>query len=1117
MTLHDSAPIPAGSAHPSQHTIREEASGEALFLPSFAQERLWFLDQLDPHNPVYITYTPPLRLRGTLDLAALFQSVQAVMARHEVLRTSFVAVEGRPFQAITPHLELALPLTDLSGLPEAERIPLLASLLQQANELPFDLARGPLVRAHLLRLAPREHVLVVTFHHIITDRWSSAIFWRDLSVCYGALVRGQPPALPDLPLQYADYATSQQEWLQGARLEEQLRYWRQQLADAPPLLDLPTDHPRPAVNRYQGAHLSFQLGREVQEGLRALSRQAGVTLFMTLLAAFQVLLWRSSGQDDLVVGTPVAGRTRVELEGLMGLFVNTLVLRTRLGGDPPFRQLLARVREVCLGAYEHQDLPFEKLVEALNPERSQSYSPLFQVAFAMEHEDADASVELPGLAIEAVPWENRTAKFDLALTITEAGSNLLGLFEYTTDLFDTETIVRLAGHYQTLLQGIVAQPEQRLSKLPLLTTEEQARLLASWSAASQSVLPDQCLHRRFEAQVAERPDAIALIFEEQQLTYAELDARANQVAHYLRQFGVGPEVRVGLCLERSLELVIGLLGVLKAGGAYVPLDPAYPHERLAFMVQDAAVGILLTQARLRDRLPANLARVLSLDEDWPQLAQQPTFPPEAGEQVDNLAYVIYTSGSTGTPKGSLLCHRQVLRLFAATAPWFHFSEADVWTLFHSYAFDFSVWELWGALLHGGRLVVVPYWVSRTPELFAEMLVAQQVTVLNQTPSAFSQLVHLEETRTALPTQQALRLVIFGGEALELQSLRPWFERHGDQAPHLVNMYGITETTVHVTYRPVTQADLATSAASPIGIPIPDLQMYVLDAHLQPLPIGVPGELYVGGAGLARGYLNRPDLTAERFVPHPFSHAPGARLYRTGDLVRYRRDGSFECLGRLDEQVKLRGFRIELGEIESMLAAHSAVSQALVTVREDTPGEKRLVAYVVPTEGAASLSPAELRQYMQERLPDYMVPAAFVLLDALPLTPHGKVNRRALPPPDWAAQSSQPYVPPRTPTEAQLASLWAQVLHRDMIGIHDNFFDLGGHSLLATQLMARIFDTFHRALPLRTLFEAPTIARFVLRLQEEQEGQNIPYEQPTDIPLARGARYHGQAGKTTQTH
>ncbi len=775
------------------------------------------------------------------------------------------------------------------------------------------------------------------------------------------------------------------------------------------------------------------------------------------------------------------------------------------------------MREVCLGAYEHQELPFEKLVEDLNPERSQSYSPLFQVAFAMEHEDGPASMEFPGLELEPVLWENRTAKFDLALTLTEMPTNLLGILEYNTDLFDAETIARLAEQYRTLLQGIVAQPEQRLSKLPLLTKEEQERLLSVWNATSQPAIPERCLHQRFAAQVTERPDAIALSFEEQQLTYSELDTRANQIAHYLRALGVGPDARVGLCMERSLELVIGLLGILKAGGAYVPLDPAYPHERLAFLVQDAAVGILLTQTRLKDRLPANLARVVCLDEDWPQLAQQPTSSPETGVQVDSLAYVIYTSGSTGTPKGALICHRQVLRLFAATDPWFQFSEADAWTLFHSYAFDFSVWELWGALLYGGRLVVVPYWVSRTPELFAELLAAQQVTVLNQTPSAFRQFIQGEETRAAPLVQFALRLVIFGGEALELQSLRPWFERHGDHSPQLVNMYGITETTVHVTYHPVTLADLDTSAASPIGIPIPDLQMYVLDAELQPTPVGVPGELYVGGAGLARGYLNRPDLTAERFVPHPFSHTPGARLYRTGDLVRFRRDGGFEYLGRLDQQVKLRGFRIELGEIESALAAHPAVSQALVTLRADTPEEKRLVAYIVPAPGATPPTPAELRQHAQERLPDYMVPAAFVVLEALPLTSHGKVNRQALPPPDWASQSDQPYVAPRTPTEAQLAALWGQVLHRETVGIHDNFFDLGGHSLLATQLMARIFDAFHCALPLRALFEAPTIARFALRLEEQQAKQKSTDEQPTDIPLARGARYRGQASRTAQTH
>jgi amino acid adenylation domain-containing protein len=693
--------------------------------------------------------------------------------------------------------------------------------------------------------------------------------------------------------------------------------------------------------------------------------------------------------------------------------------------------------------------------------------------------------------------DNGTTKFDLTLSMQETEEELVGEVEYNTDLFDAATIERMVGHFQTLLAGIVAHPDQRLLDLPLLTDVEQ-RQLREWRSGSggwlpvsgeggesQALTPEACLHELFEAQVERTPEAIAVVFEDESLTYKELNRRANQLARYLQALGVAPEVLVGLYVERSLDMVVGMLGILKAGGAYLPLDVAYPQERLAFMLQDAGVSVLLTQQHLeagyQSSAPAPQSlRVICLDREWSAIAQENSENLCRSATADNLAYVIYTSGSTGKPKGVLVSHSNVVRLFEATQPWYHFDENDIWTLFHTYAFDFSVWELWGALLYGGRLVVVPYLVSRSPEAFYELLSKAAVTVLNQTPSAFRQLIWAEHASTTTP-KLSLRLVIFGGEALDLASLEPWFDRHGDQSPRLVNMYGITETTVHVTYRPLAAADLRTARGSMIGSAIPDLHLSILDQRLRPVPIGVPGEMYVGGPGLARGYLNHPALTAERFVPDPFSSS-ALRLYKTGDLARYLPDGDIEYLGRIDHQVKIRGFRIELGEIQATLSQHPTVQEAVVLAREDTPGERYLVAYVVPNQEQA-LSTHDLRRFLQEKLPDYMAPAVFMPLDAMPLTPNGKVDRKALPIPDQGRpDTGVTYIAPRTPAEEAMAKIWAELLHVETVGIHDDYFDLGGHSLLGTQLISRIRDTFQVELPLRTLFEEPTVAGLVQSIE-----------------------------------
>ena len=1040
---------------------------------SFAQQRLWFLDQLQRGSPLYnVPYS--FQLIGRLNTAALIQSLNEMVHRHESLRTTFLVAEGQPIQVIAPRLTINLPVIDLSSRPVNERHAEALRLATEEALRPFDLSRGPLLRVTLLRLDQQEHVLLLTIHHIVSDGWSTAVLFRELSALYAAFSTGKLATLPELPIQYADFAAWQREWLQGEVLKEQLSYWKKQLAGSPARLELPTDRPRPVVQAYRGARQSVALSQASSERLKILTRDENASLFMTLLAAFQTLLQRYTGQEDIVVGFPIAGRNRAEIEGLIGFFVNTLVLRTDFSGDPSFRELLGRVRKVALDAYGHQDVPFEKLVEELHPQRNFSHSPLFQAMFVFQNAPV-SELRLAELNVAPLKIESDMAKFDLTLAVTEQTNSLHVSLGYNTDLFDGTTIARMLGHFQTLLEGIVSNPDGRLSELPLLTQAERQQLLVEWNDTKKDYVTDKCIHELFEAQVEQSPDAVAVIFEDEEVTYRELNARANRLAHYLGDLGVGPDTLVGICMERSLDMVVGLTAILKAGGAYVPLDPAYPQDRLAFMLEDSEVPILLTQKRLVSVLPPYSGQVVCLDnviETDAVEAARILSNPVKGITPDNLAYVIYTSGSTGKPKGVLINHSNVTRLLHATHSWFHFDHNDVWTLFHSYAFDFSVWEMWGALLYGGRLVVVPYWASRSPEMFYTLLSEKNVTVLNQTPSAFRQLIQAEASSIE-PDELALRLVIFGGEALDFRVLRPWLDRHGDRRPRLVNMYGITETTVHVTYRPITAADLSGSRDSLIGVKIPDLEVYVLDQNQNPVPIGVPGELCVGGAGVGRGYLKRPELTAERFIPNPFRPGQGERLYRSGDLVRYLPNRDIEYVGRIDSQVKIRGFRIELGEIEAILSQHAAVREVVVVLREDETTEKRLVAYMVSTEQAPTVS--ELNGFLRQRLPEYMVPASFVFLHALPLTPNGKVDRNVLPAPDYTRlEQQEALVAPRDGLELQLRQIWEKVLGVRPIGIRDNFFDLGGHSLLAVRLFAQIEKVMGKNLPVAALFHAPTI-------------------------------------------
>jgi amino acid adenylation domain-containing protein/non-ribosomal peptide synthase protein (TIGR01720 family) len=1068
---------------------------------SFGQEQLWFLQQLTGGATAY-NAPVALRLDGPLDAAALQQSLSAIVRRHEALRTTFDLADGQPIQLIQPASPVALPLIDLRAADGLEADEAIQRLAQDEAERPFDLQHGPLLRTTLLRIAPEQHVLLLVIHHIASDDWSLGILYRELAALYPAYAAGRAAHLPELPLQYADYACWQRDWLQDDMLAAQLSYWREQLAGAPTELTLPADRPRPPVQTFNGATQSFTLTGATSAAIQQLSQRARVTPFMTLLAVWQALLARLSRQDEVVVGTPVASRPSAELDDLIGFFLNTLALRTNVVDNPSFNQFLQRVRTVTLEAFDHQALPFAKLVEAVQPERRLSASPVFQALFTL-HNAPLAPLTLPGLRVTPAPLRLRTAKFDLSLAIEETADGMLGVLEYNTDLFDAATITRMIRQFETLLEHVLADPDRPVLDAPLIADDERTQMLAL-NAATASYPQQRCLHELFEAQAARSPQAIAVVYEQERLSYGELNRRANQLAHHLRARGVGRGALVGLCVERSLELVVGLLAILKAGGAYVPLDPSYPPERLAAMIEDAGLALALGQERVRNGLTAYQDRLVCLDRDWPSIAECSSANIDGAAQPDDLAYIIYTSGSTGQPKGVMVSHANVGRLFAATQSWFHFDEHDVWTLFHSFAFDFSVWELWGALLHGGRLVVTPYEVSRSPQAFYMLLASEGVTVLNQTPSAFRQLIQAE-TSVVGTTDLHLRYIIFGGEALELDSVGRWFDRHGDQQPQLVNMYGITETTVHVTYRPLSIADVRAEPGSVIGRAIPDLELYVLDAQLQPVPIGVAGELYVGGDGVARGYLGRPALTAERFIPNPFlkaqdagfiPHPSASRLYKTGDLARYLPNGDLEYLGRIDQQVKLRGFRIELGEIEAALRQHPALREATVLAREDTPGDRQLVAYLVARGAPPTVS--ELRSLLQRTLPDHMTPAAFVFLAALPLTTNGKLDRNALPKPDAARPAlEQPFRAPRTPEQELLARIWSETLKIERVGIHDNFFALGGDSIRSVRVLALAKEQ-GLDLSLQQLFRCQTIAELT---QELRPASKQPAPSPQTAPFS----------------
>ncbi|MEA5552711.1 amino acid adenylation domain-containing protein [Anabaena cylindrica UHCC 0172] len=1033
---------------------------------SFAQQRLWFIDQMEPNSSFY-NIPGAVRLIGSLNVTALEQAIGEIIRRHEVLRTTFPTIEGQPVQMIHPFSEWMLPVLDLQHLSTGQREREVLHLISQEAQKPFNLAEGSLLRITVLCLDESEYILLLTMHHIIGDAWSIGVFLKELAVLYTAFSQEQASLLPELPIQYADFTAWQRQWLQGEVLETQLAYWRQQLGGSLPVLQLPTDLPRPRVQTFRGASQSFCLSPELTQALKVLSQKEEATLFMTLLTAFKILLYRYTYQEDLLVGSPIANRNRVEIEGLIGFFVNTLVLRTDLSGNPTFRELLGRVRRVTWEAYDHQDLPFEKLVEELQPERDLSYSPLFQTMFAMQN-TSDMDVLLPGLTSTTLPQSNSTAKLDLIVDMRETSTGLMGVFEYNTDLFDDQAIARMANHLQNLLLAIVNHPEQRIAELPLLTTVEQSQLLVRWNHTQTEYPQNLCFHQLFTAQAEQRTDAVAVVFQDQYLTYRELNQRANQLAHYLQQLGVVPETIVGICVERSLEMIVAFLAILKAGGAYLPLDPAYPQERLAFMLSDSQIPILLTTQNLVAKLPNYPGQIICLDTNGEKIAQQSQENPTSDVTINNLAYLIYTSGSTGTPKGVLVPHEGLVNLTQDKIRTCRVQPNSRILQFFSFSFDASIPEILMALGSGAALHLA------TPEellpgtALMRLLRKQVITHMTILPSALTAL-----TPEDLP---ALQMVLVGGEAPSGEMIAQW-----SKGRLFINAYGPTETTVNASMVECGNG----GQISPTIRPSANKQLYILDKYHQLVPVGVVGEVYIGGVGLARGYLNRPEKTAAAFISHPFSNQPGSRLYRTGDLAYYLKDGNIKLLGRVDHQVKIRGFRIELGEVEALLTQHPAIRENVVVVREDRPGDKRLVAYVVP-ESKIIPTTSDLRRFMEKKLPKYMVPAVFVVLEALPLNPNGKVDRRALPAPDtMRPELEAAFVAPRTPTESVLAGIFAEILQVERVGVNDDFFELGGHSLLATKLIAHLLKAFQVELTVMDLFEAPTVAGLAEPIENRQ--------------------------------
>jgi len=1077
---------------------------EDIYPLSPMQQGMLFHSLYAPDSGIYFQQMI-CTLRGNLEVAAFEQAWQKIVEKHSIFRTAFIWESlNKPVQVVYKQVKITVENDDWQGLSAQEQQEQLKFFLESDQQHSLQLSQPPLMRLHLIKLDKNTHQFVFSSHHLLLDAWSLPLVFNDLLNFYEAISQRETIRYQS-PLSYRHYIA----WLQQQDQELAEKFWKQKLQGFTAATPLTVEKllPKTENSNINYGEQQIQLTLSATEALQSFARQNRLTLNNLVQATWGLLLSRYSQENDVVFGVTVSGRppSLVGVESMVGLFINTLPMRVQVSAET---QVLDLLKDLQAQQIEWEQYSYSSLADIQGWSDIPRGTSLFESILVFESNTLKTGLKSNHESLELDNFRG-VERTNYPLTVVAVPrQQMLVRISYDTNRFDDGTITRLLGHFQTLLEGIISNPEARVSQLSLLTKFEKQQLLGDWNNIHENYLQDKCIHQLFEEQVERTPHNVAVVFENNSLTYQQLNTRANQLAHYLQELGVKPDTLVGICVERSLEMIVGILGILKAGGAYVPLDPEYPQERLNFMLEDSQVKVLVTQAKLVESIPQHQAQLICLDTDWEKIAQNITSNPESGVKPDNLTYIIYTSGSTGKPKGVLVNHANVVRLFAATDSWYHFNSQDVWTLFHSYAFDFSVWEMWGALLYGGRLVIVPYLVTRSPESFYELLCQEKVTILNQTPTAFRQLIQAEESvkgdispllrevgkDSVTETDLSLRLVIFGGESLEINSLQPWFDRHGDQLPQLVNMYGITETTVHVTYRPLSMADV-NSTASVIGRPLPDLQVYLLDQYLQPVPVGVPGEMYVGGAGVAKGYLNRPELTTERFISSPFEHSN--KLYKTGDLARYWPNGELEYLGRIDNQVKIRGFRIELGEIEALLASHPQIWETVVLVWDDTAGDKRLVAYIVP-QPEITIIIDEIRQFLKAKLPDYMVPNAFVILEALPLTTNGKIDRRALPPPNL--DISDKYVAPSTPIEEILVNIWSEVLKVEKVGINDNFFELGGHSLLATQLVAQIRDRLKIELPLRQLFNTATLAELAQGIEQLKQ-EKLPII-PAILPRKR---------------
>src|SRR5947209_14000299 len=1032
-----------GMASAEDKIPRRQESGPAPL--SFSQQRLWFFDQFEPASFVYNLLTP-VSLRGNLNVSALQEAFNHLVWRHEALRTTFELSEGQPVQIIGQQHSIPIRRIDLAHLGQPERQEQFHALFSDEICRPFDLKKGPLLRITLVRMAAEEHVLLLAMHHIVTDGWSMNVLVREAVALYAG---GRAPDLPPLPIQYADFAAWQRKWLQGEVLEQQLAYWKQHLGAKPAVLELPTDFPRPAVQTYGGANFTFPFSPALSQSLKAFCRTQQATMFMVLLAAFNVLLHRYTGQQEIIVGSPIANRNRKELEGLIGFFANTLPMRTSVSGELSFREVLALVKEAALGAYAHQDLPFEYLVEQFHPERSLSHSPLVQVIFNFEP-TIPPTDEMPGLSATLLDCDNKSSKFALTLFSRDHGPEILGTLEYNVDLFTRETVERMSGHLLTLLSAIVAKPDQLISGLPLLTRHERYQMLEEWNA-TEADSPQLPAHQLFEAQVRHAPNATALVFENQELTYAQLNARANQLAHYLSSLGARPGEFVGIFMDRSPEMIVAVLGILKCGAACIPLDPAYPKERLAFMLEDSGAPVIVSQQAQAAMLPASSTRLVCLDSEWQTISKEPEDAPQVAVTPEDWMYVIYTSGSTGRPKGVVVPHRVVVNLVT----WHQNSlrQSQRTLQFASLNFDISFQEIFSTFMSGGVLVLPSETLRLALPPLGHFVKKSGVERYHLPPVVLQKLA--EEFCDQPEIFASMREFMAGGEQLQITPAMTRLFRQLKDC-RLYNHYGPSETHVMTSF-PLPEQVADWPALPPLGRPISNTKTYVLDSYLHPVPIGVPGELYISGLCLAHGYLKRTDLTAERFLPDPFSNKPGSRMYKTGDLVSYQADGNLEFLGRNDLQVKIRGMRVELGEIEVELKHHPGVRDVAVVLHKDGQ-EGRLIADVVFHPGR-TVSGKDLPDFLRERLPDRMVPAGLLRLNAFPLTPSGKIDRRSLPEPG-KPESSRGYVAPRTELEEVLAIIFSEVLRVERIGIFDDFFELGGHSLLATQISSRIREALH---------------------------------------------------------